>query len=120
MLKMHQLLGVFQQLAFFVQDEWQVTPDLSVNGGLRYETFIQGDETPNRVDFLNDYGRTSQNNLDGNSILLPRVGFRYTPYDRTTVSGGLGLFSGSAPKVWVSNAYQPQIFSAFGLKFDEP
>ena len=104
----------FQQLAFFVQDEWQVTPDLSVNGGLRYETFIQGDQTPNRVDFLNDYGRTSQNNLDGNSILLPRVGFRYTPYDRTTVSGGLGLFSGSAPKVWVSNAYQPQIFSAFG------
>ncbi len=104
----------FQTLSIFAQDEWQVTPDLIVNGGLRYETFIQSDQTPLRQDFANAYGRSSQNNLDGIDILLPRVGFSYTPYARTKVSGGLGLFSGSNPMVWISNAYQPQIFSAFG------
>ncbi|MCF6221799.1 MAG: carboxypeptidase regulatory-like domain-containing protein [Robiginitomaculum sp.] len=104
----------FQTLALFAQDEWQVSPDLRLNAGLRYETFIQGDETPLRTDFQTAYGRSSQNNLDGVSILLPRVGFNYTPYERTTVSGGFGLFAGSNPLVWISNAYQPQIFSAFG------
>jgi len=104
----------FQTLSLFAQDEWQVSTDLIVNAGLRYETFIQGDQTPVRPDFLSAYGRSSQNNLDGVDILLPRVGFAYTPRDRTKISGGVGLFSGSNPTVWISNAYQPQIFSAFG------
>ena len=104
----------YGKLSLFAQDEWQMTPDLLVNAGLRYETFIQNDVPPFRQDFANSYGRTNQSNLDGVNILLPRIGFRYTPFERTTVSGGLGLFAGGNPLVWVSNAYQPQIFSAFG------
>ncbi len=104
----------YQKLSLFAQDEWQMTPNLSVNAGLRYETFIQSDKPPQRVDFQNAYGRSNQSNLDGVDVLLPRIGFRYTPFERTTVSGGFGLFAGGNPLVWVSNAYQPQIYSAYG------
>ncbi|PHR59970.1 MAG: hypothetical protein COA43_08360 [Robiginitomaculum sp.] len=104
----------FQKLSLFAQDELQVNPNLSLNAGVRYETYIQGDQTPDRADFQAAYGRTSQNNLDGVDVILPRIGFRYTPFSRTTVTGGAGLFAGSDPKVWISNAYLPQIFRAYG------
>lgn len=94
----------------FAQDEWQVTPNLTVNGGIRYERYAQDDLPPARADFLAAYGRTNQDNLDGLDIILPRIGFRYEPFDRTTISGGFGLFSGGDPKVWTSNAFSPQIF----------
>ena len=104
----------YQKLSLFAQDEWQATPDILINAGLRYETFIQSDQTPNRVDFQNAYGRSSQKNLDGVDILMPRIGITYTPFDRTKITGGAGLFAGGNPLVWVSNAFQPQIFGASG------
>ena len=55
----------------------------------------------------------TDNNLDGNDLFMPRVGFLWTPLDRTSISGGFGLFSGGNPEVWVSNAFQAPTFSAF-------
>ncbi len=101
----------------FVQDEWQILSNLSVNAGFRYERFIQDDETPVRPDFEDQFGFSSVNSLDGLDIFQPRVGFRYEPFDRTIVSGGFGLFSGGNPQVWISNAYQPRAFFASG-EFD--
>ncbi len=103
----------YGKLSLFAQDEWQINPDLALNAGIRYETFIQSDMPVDRVDFQNDYGRSNQNNLDGVDVIMPRIGFRYTPFDRTTISGGFGLYAGGNPLVWVSNAYQPQIFGSF-------
>ncbi len=100
----------YQRLSLFVQDDWQVTPNFAVNLGLRYERFFQSDEPPLRQDFVNAFGRDNLDNLDGIDIFQPRFGFRYEPFARTTVTGGFGLFSGGNPQVWVSNAFQPQIF----------
>jgi len=49
---------------------------------------------------------------------MPRVSFKYRPFDRTTVSGGAGLFGGGSPAVWVSNAFTPPVF--FEQAFDVP
>ena len=100
----------YNKLSLFVQDEWQVMPNLTLNAGLRYERFFQGDEPPVREDFAAAYGRPNSDNLDGIDIFQPRFGFNYQPFDRTTVTGGFGLFSGGNPQVWVSNAFSPQIF----------
>ncbi len=101
----------FNRTALFIQDEWQALPNLSLSAGLRYEFFTQDDEPPVRQDFIDAYGRTNQNNLDGIDLFMPRFGFRYEPFERTTIRGGFGLFSGGEPQVWISNAFQPQIFS---------
>ncbi|MCW5724694.1 MAG: TonB-dependent receptor [Maricaulaceae bacterium] len=101
-------------LSLFVQDEWQATPTLMLSGGLRYERYIQDELQPHRPDFVAAYGRSNQNNLDGISIIQPRFSFRWDAADRTTVSGGFGLFSGGDPKVWFSNTYLPQAFTFSG------
>ncbi len=102
----------YQRWAAFFQDEWQIRPNLALTGGVRYERFEQTDVPPLREDFLAAYGRSNQDNLDGVDVIMPRFGFRYEPFDRTTITGGVGLFSGGEPHVWISNAFQPQIFSA--------
>ena len=38
-------------------------------------------------------------------LIQPRVGFRWDAFDRTTISGGFGLFAGGNPQVWISNAF---------------
>jgi hypothetical protein len=102
----------FDKLTLFAQDEWLIAPNLTVNAGVRYERYVQDDKPPQRDDFETAYGRSNQENLDGLDILMPRFGFRYEPFDRTTISGGFGLFAGGDPKVWTSNAFSPQIFEA--------
>ncbi len=107
----------YNLLSLFVQDEWQVLPNLSVNAGIRYERFLQDDETPARPDFEEQFGFSPVNSLDGLDIIQPRFGFRYEPdffSDRTVVSGGFGLFSGGNPQVWISNAFQPRALFASG------
>ncbi|GAB4167728.1 MAG: TonB-dependent receptor [Wenzhouxiangellaceae bacterium] len=98
--------------AFFVQDRWAITPDLEISAGIRYETFSQ-DDRPEFSDVIFDtYGRRSDNNLDGNNLIMPRFGFLWTPLPRTAVSGGFGLFAGGNPQVWISNAFQKPVFGA--------
>jgi hypothetical protein len=102
----------YEKLALYVQDEWQAMPNLTVNGGIRYETFIQDDEPSFRQTFFDTYGRSNQDNLDGRDIIQPRIGVRYEPFDRTTITGGVGLFAGGDPLVWVSNAFSQLAFVA--------
>jgi hypothetical protein len=39
------------------------------------------------------------------SDLQPRFGFNYAYSDNMEIRGGVGLYSGGAPNVWISNAY---------------
>jgi hypothetical protein len=105
----------YEILTLFAQNEWQATPNLTLNAGIRYERYGQGTPQVDRQDFLNAYGRSNQKSLDGLDIIQPRVGFRWDALPRTTLSGGVGLFSGGDPKVWFSNTYLPQLFTESGL-----
>lgn len=97
----------YNKLALFAQDQWQVMPDLRLDYGLRYERYIQDDAPAFSQNVADSYGIDSSMNLDGLDLVLPRVSFQYTPFDRTTLSGGVGLFAGGEPKVWISNAFTP-------------
>ncbi len=77
-------------IGFFVQDEWRVSPKLTLNGGLRYD-----------LQFLKSI------NTDTNNI-SPRVGFAWSPFSngRTLVRGSYGLFYDRVPLRALSNALQ--------------
>jgi len=97
----------YDKLSLFVGDKWAITPAFELSAGLRYERFIQDDEPQFSQDIQDRFGVDSTANLDGNDLIMPRVGFLWTPLPRTSVSGGVGLFAGGNPQVWISNAFQP-------------
>ncbi|MDT8409857.1 MAG: TonB-dependent receptor [Wenzhouxiangellaceae bacterium] len=97
----------YEKLSLFAGDRWAITPDFELSYGLRYERFIQDDEPLFSQDIQNRFGVDTRANLDENDLIMPRVGFLWTPFARTAVSGGVGLFAGGNPQVWISNAFQP-------------
>jgi outer membrane receptor protein involved in Fe transport len=65
-----------QYWGFFGQDQWRVTPKLTLNYGLRW-------------DFETGLGST----IDGDyRAFQPRVGFAYSPSANTVIRGGFGTF----------------------------
>ncbi|MCH8479056.1 MAG: TonB-dependent receptor, partial [Wenzhouxiangella sp.] len=95
----------YGNMAFYIQDSWDVTWDLTLNFGLRYERLLSGDSPAFNQNFFDRYGFGNDNSLDGLDIWLPRFSFSYDWTDNITVRGGMGRFSGGRPNVWISNAY---------------
>ena len=91
--------------SLYLQDTWQVTDKLTVNGGIRYDWYNSDGEIEQNDNFQNRYGFTNTTDVDGLSILMPRVGFNYEYNDDITFRGGFGRFSGGSPAVWLSNNY---------------
>ena len=102
----------YRRRAFFVQDAWTVSPELELTAGLRYERIAQGDAPAYSDAVFAAYGVRTDANLDGAAVWMPRLGLRYTGLERTVISGGVGLFAGGEPQVWISNAFQPPVVFA--------
>lgn len=97
----------------FGQARWQVTPAFEVTGGLRYERIVTDDQPTFDPTFQPAVGFDNTTTTDGLDLWMPRVSFRWDALDRTTVTGGFGLFAGGDPGVWTSNAFQvPAVFAA--------
>ncbi|MHA7899453.1 MAG: TonB-dependent receptor [Henriciella sp.] len=91
--------------SLYAQDTWQVTDKLTVNGGIRYDWYESEGEIEENPNFVARYGFTNTTDVDGLSIIMPRVGFNYEYNDDITIRGGFGRFSGGSPAVWLSNNY---------------
>lgn len=95
-LNYQQAFGVPNQVqsnpnvGMFVQDEWRVRPDLTINAGFRYD-----------LQFLPDPIQTDTDNF------APRLGIVYAPGDRkTVVRASYGLYYDRIPLRATSNALQ--------------
>ena len=75
-------------IGFYAQDEWKVTPHLTLNLGARYD-----------LEFLRTIATNTSN-------LSPRGGFAWTPFSsrRTVIRGGYGLFYDRIPLRPLANA----------------
>jgi hypothetical protein len=97
----------FLQSGFYVQDEWEVTNKLRLTGGLRLDVpfFL---DTPNANPlFETEFNRDVTNMPSGQLLWSPRVGFNYDVKGDKSLQlrGGIGIFTGRVPFVWISNAY---------------
>lgn len=95
----------FDVQTFYLQDTWQVTPRLTLQGGLRFETYSSGDRPPVNANFVARNGFANTETFDGRDLILPRLGFNFLLDDDTTLYGGLGQFGGGTPNVWLSNSF---------------
>jgi len=97
----------YGNLGFFVQDTWAVTDNLNLMYGARFDTSIVEGRPAFNANVLRDFGIDNRNVPDDQSIIQPRLGFNYT-FDterRMQLRGGIGLFQGSSPGVWLSNSF---------------
>ncbi len=92
--------------AVYAQDEWQVTPKLFVQYGLRYDGSYYPDAARANPDVTAAFPglRTDKTPTDGNNV-APRVGFTFDPgaNGRQVIRGGTGLFFGRTPFVFMGN-----------------
>jgi TonB dependent receptor len=99
----------YNRASLFGQARLQWTPDLEVSAGLRYERLTSDDRAVLDPTFAGAVGIPNTTSTDGLDIVMPRAGFRYTPTNRTTITGGFGLFAGGDPGVWTLNTVAPLV-----------
>jgi hypothetical protein len=110
---------------FAIQDVWSVTPNLTVQFGVRVDTPKMPDSplynaaaaqplVPGSISGSTivrnsgGFGLDNRTTIDGETLVQPRAGFNYTfdAWNRLTqIRGGAGLFQGAAATVWLSNVY---------------
>jgi len=92
--------------AVFIQDEiYFDNIDLTIIAGLRYEFFESSDQPTFNPAFSQANGFRNDVGIDGLDLLMPRLGFTWGVTDDVTLRGGVGLFGGGNPNVWLSNAW---------------
>ena len=90
--------------AYFVQDDWKVTPRLTLNLGVRYDYEALPAPYANAVAANNP--QEGNHPSDKNNI-APRVGFAWDPFGlgKTVVRGGFGMYYGRLPNGVLLNTY---------------
>jgi hypothetical protein len=89
----------------YAQDQIKLTPELSLQGGVRFERYQTSDHSQRNENFVNHYGFANNASLNGRNSILPRLGISWLPVTNLNVRAGAGLYSGGTPAVWVSNNY---------------
>ncbi|HXG83395.1 MAG TPA: TonB-dependent receptor [Pyrinomonadaceae bacterium] len=114
--------------AFFVQDDWKVKPNLTLNLGLRYEFFPPIKDKLNRqsnivfgpnglvdsrVEVVDQFFKPDKNNFG------PQIGFAYSPgflKEKGVIRGGFGIGYNRIPSVvFINSRGNPPFFSRFGI-----
>jgi hypothetical protein len=105
-----------QYMGYFIQDDWKISPRMTINAGLRYDEMINMFSilSPTQTNFtlgqgsaLNAQVATGKVGLTPNDHVLdhnlwaftPRVGFSWDIFGtgKTALRGGIGMFSDQPP-----------------------
>ena len=121
----------FGQFGVYFQDEFQITDDMKLTGGLRIDFPFYATDIP-RNTLLDDLNKKFTD-ADGDTftpdvsqfpkvrpLWSPRVGINWdvNGEGKTQVRGGTGVFSGRIPFVWLSNQVNGSGVVRGGLGFE--
>jgi hypothetical protein len=91
--------------ALYAQDQWQATPNLTATFGIRADIPFILSKPYHSADVARDIGRNTEEVPSGNPQISPRFGFNWdiTGDQVNQLRGGVGLFVGTPPYVWIEN-----------------
>ena len=95
----------YQAFTFGLADTWRINDLLTVNAGVRYDVYGGSSSPVLNTNFLNRYGFPNNKFINGLDLFQPRFGFTFKPISDVTIRGGIGLFGGGTPDVYVSNSF---------------
>lgn len=119
-------------LAWFVQDNFKITPKLNLYFGLRYEYPSPYTEINNKQEWLDfTTGKIFRANgvdwprglfIPDTNNFAPRFGFAYNPFPKTVVRGGFGVYYDlrSANETQFNGVLMPPNFEIFGISNTTP
>lgn len=96
------------QLGLYVQDEWAVLPTFKLTAGVRMDVpYLPTKPDYNPLVSENFPGISTSEVPSGNIMFSPRLGFNWDIFGNRTTQfrGGVGIFTGRIPYVWMSNNY---------------
>ncbi|MCX6558805.1 MAG: TonB-dependent receptor [Candidatus Aminicenantes bacterium] len=109
-----------KQIGGYAGDNWSVLPNLNLTLGVRLDVPIINDLPTANPLVESVYGVKTDQVASGNLLFSPRLGFNWDVFKdkKTQVRGGIGIFSGRTPYVWISNQFSNTgiDFTRFDLK----
>lgn len=95
------------QYALYIGDQWQVSNAFTLTLGLRADDPRLNDRPSFNQGVLDVFGINTTKVPTNNVTYSPRVGFNWNLGGSTPqqLRGGIGVFAGRTPYVWISNAY---------------
>lgn len=98
-----------QQFGFYAGDKWRIRPDFTLTYGARIDLPHFPDTPHDNPLAITDFGY-STTAVPAPTMFSPRVGFNWdlskgAAVARRQIRGGVGLFTGRTPYVWLSNQY---------------
>lgn len=96
-----------QQWGLYAGDQWRVNNSLTVNLGIRADMPRLTDQPSYNPLVDTTFGINTTDVPNNNIMISPRLGFNWTPSasGKDQVRGGVGVFAGRTPFVWISNAF---------------
>jgi hypothetical protein len=95
------------QASLYAGDTWRVKSNFTLEYGLRVDVPFFPDKPLYNEGVDELFGVRTDSIPDGNALWSPRIGFNWDITGNGTgqLRGGIGLFTGRTPYVWVSNNY---------------
>jgi outer membrane receptor for ferrienterochelin and colicin len=95
------------QLGFYINDSWRANNNLSLTFGIRADMPRYPDSPSRNQVVENAIGARTDVTPSEDLVYSPRIGFNWNPNagGNQQIRGGVGIFAGRTPFVWVSNAY---------------
>ena len=91
---------------FYAGDQWRARTNLTITGGMRVDIVRFGNKPTANPAAITNFGYATDE-VPNTTLYSPRVGFNWSPkHDPTEqIRGGIGLFAGRPPYVWISNQF---------------
>jgi outer membrane receptor protein involved in Fe transport len=104
------------EYGFFGQDDWRVTPRLTLNLGLRYDIQDLAPPTVNNPSAaLAAAGISTTTRVRDHNNFAPRFGFSYGYDDKTVVRGGYGIFYGRTTAIMLGTSHSQNGIQVTGV-----
>jgi outer membrane receptor protein involved in Fe transport len=104
--------------AFYAQDDWRVTPQLTLNLGLRYDLQILA-QPPVRNQTLFARGLDTSTQPSDTNNFAPRAGFSYALDDKSVIRGGYGLFYARTTGIMLGTAHSQNAVNVINISLNQ-